>query len=353
VNVWGGDQNDPPVYGKVFIAAKPTYGYEITESEKLSVINDIIKPFSVVTVIPEFVNVDYNYLDIFAEVYFDSTKTTRSADSIKSLVRDAIVSYNSTYLNDFNSKFKLSRLLRSIDDCEQSISYSDATVIIEKHIIPQVGTARNYTLDYATPISREDPKHRIYSSPAFTQYDKEAVIRDCFLEETPGSSSGIDSIEVLSSGSGYLTTPTLVISGDGIGANAYPVIVNGKITQVVVDNPGTNYTTAVAYIIYEDSIDTTSSFTVSIQGRYGILRSYYFDNLNIKTILDAEAGTIDYLLGKIQLNQFSPVSISDPLKIFRVVAKPISNNFESARSRILTIDDQDAGSINITMKTVA
>ena len=352
VNVWGGDQNDPPVYGKVFVAAKPTYGYEITESEKLSVINNIIKPLSVVTVIPEFVNVDYNYLNIFAEVYFDPTKTTRSADSIKSLVRNAIVNYNTTELNDFNSKFKLSKLLRSVDDSEQSISYSDAVTVIEKRIIPQVGAARNYTLNFSTPISREDPKHRIYSTPAFKQYDNEAVLRDCFLEETPGSSSGIDSIIVMNSGTGYLTAPTLVISGDGVGANAYPVIVNGKINQVVIDNPGINYTTAVAYIIYQEEVDTTSTFNVSIQGRYGVLRSYYFDNLNIKTTLNAEAGTIDYVLGKISLNQFDPVSINDPLKIFRIVAKPQTNNFESARSRIITIDDQDAGSISITMKTV-
>jgi hypothetical protein len=223
--------------------------------------------------------------------------------------------------------------------------------VIEKRIIPQVGAARNYTLNFSTPISREDPKHRIYSTPAFKQYDNEAVLRDCFLEETPGSSSGIDSIIVMSSGSGYLSAPTLVISGDGIGANAYPVIVNGKITEVVVDNPGINYTTAVAYIIYQEEIDTTSTFNASIQGRYGVLRSYYFDNLNIKTTLDAEAGTIDYTLGKISLKQFDPVSINDPLKIFRVVAKPQTNNFESARSRIITIDDQDAGSISITMKT--
>jgi hypothetical protein len=352
VNVWGGEQNDPPVYGKVFVAAKPTYGYEITESEKLSVINDVIKPSSVVTVIPEFVNVDYNYLNIFAEVYFSPTKTTRSADSIKSLVRTAIVDYNNTDLNDFNSKFKLSKLLRSIDDAEQSISYSDAVTVIEKRIIPQVGAARNYTLNYSTPISREDPKYRIYSTPAFKQYDKEAVLRDCFLEETPGSSSGIDSISVLTSGTGYLSAPTLVISGDGVGANAYPVIVNGKITEIVVDNPGINYTTAVAYVIYQEEVDTTSTFNVSIQGRYGILRSYYFDDLNIKTTLNTEAGTIDYTLGKVYLNQFDPVSINDPLKIFRVVAKPQSNNFESARSRIITIDDTDTGSINITMKTV-
>jgi hypothetical protein len=363
VNVWGGEENDPPIYGRVFIAAKPTLGFEITESEKLDVINNIIKPVSVVTIIPEFVDVDYNYLNIFAEVFYDKTKTTRSADSVKSIVRDAIINYKDSDLDNFNGRFKISKLLRNIDDSESSIQYSDAVTLIEKRFIPQVGAARNYTIDFGTSISREDPSYRIYSTPAFRQYDSEGVLRKCFFEETEGTSSGVESIDIVAgtTQSSYEittsminsgTAPFITISGDGVGANAYPVIVNGKIKQVIVDKPGINYTTATALLYYQDKVDTTASFSVNIQGRYGVLRSYFFDNNNIKTTLNTEAGTIDYLLGKIVLNQFDPVSIEDPLKIFRIVAKPETNNFESARSRIITIDDQDINAINITVKSV-
>jgi hypothetical protein len=353
VNVWGGEENDPPIYGKVFIAAKPTLGFEITESEKLDVINNVIKPVSVVTVIPEFVDVDYNYLQIFAEVFYDSTKTTRSSEAIKSVVRSSILNFKDVELDNFNSRFKLSRMLRAIDDSETSISYSDAVAVIEKRLIPQVGTARNYTLDFGTSISREDPSYRIYSSPAFRQFDADGVLRKCFFEETPGSSSGIESIEIVNAPGNYLTAPTISINGDGVGANAYPVIVNGKITQIIVDKPGVNYTTATAITTYQDEVDTTVDLTVNVQGRYGVLRSYFFDDNNIKTTLTAEAGEIDYQMGKITLQQFNPVSIEDPLKIFRMVAKPETNNFESARSRIITIDDEDTNAINITVKTIA
>jgi hypothetical protein len=363
VNVWGGEENDPPIYGRVFIAAKPTLGFEITESEKLDVINNIIKPVSVVTIIPEFVDVDYNYLNIFAEVFYDKTKTTRSADSVKSIVRDAIINYKDSDLDNFNGRFKISKLLRNIDDSESSIQYSDAVTLIEKRFIPQVGAARNYTIDFGTSISREDPSYRIYSTPAFRQYDSEGVLRKCFFEETEGTSSGVESIDIVAgtTQSSYEittsminsgTAPFITINGDGVGANAYPVIVNGKIKQVIVDKPGINYTTATALLYYQDKVDTTASFSVNIQGRYGVLRSYFFDNNNIKTTLNTEAGTIDYLLGKIVLNQFDPFSIEDPLKIFRIVAKPETNNFESARSRIITIDDQDINAINITVKSI-
>jgi hypothetical protein len=361
VNVWGGEENDPPIYGKVFIAAKPTLGFEITESEKLDVINNIIKPVSVVTVIPEFVDVDYNYLNLFVEVFYDATKTTRSADAIKAIVKNAITNYKDSELDSFNSRFKLSRLLRNVDDSEDSISYSDAVTLIEKRFVPQVGAARNYTIDFGTPISREDPSYRIYSTPAFKKYDADGVLRKCFFEETQGTSSGVESIEIVAgtTQSTYEITTTMMsegtapfisLNGDGVGANAYPVIVNGKITQIVVDKPGVNYTTATAILYYQNQIDNSATFTVNIQGRYGVLRSYFFDNNNIKTTLESEAGNIDYLSGKITLNQFDPVSIEDPLKIFRIVAKPETNNFESARSRIITIDEEDTNAINITVK---
>lgn len=352
VNVWGGEENDPPVYGKVYVAAKPALGFEVTEAEKLEVINNVIKPSSVVTVLPEFVDVDYNYLNFYVDVYYESTKTTRSIDAIKALVRSAIINFKEAELDNFNSSFKVSRLLRSIDDAEISISHSDAVVVIEKRLVPQVGAARNYTLDFGTPISREDPAYRIYSAPAFTQFDEEGVLRKCFFEETPGTSSGIESIEIISAQSIYETVPTISIVGDGVNANAYPIVVNGKIKEIVIDNPGINYTTATAYVYYQDELDLTATFKVNIQGRFGVLRSFYFDDNNIKTILNATAGTVDYFLGKIRLNEFDPFGIEDPLKLLRFYAKPETNNFESSRQRIITADEEDSGSIIINVKAI-
>jgi hypothetical protein len=352
VNVWGGEENDPPVYGKVFVAAKPTLGYEITESEKLTVINSIIKPVCVATVIPEFVDVDYNFLNVFATVYYDPTKTTRSEDAIKTLVRNAIIAYRDSDLNDFNSKFKISKLLRAIDDCEVSIGYSDASCTIQKKVVPQLATPRNYTFNFGMPLSREDPKFKIFSSPGFTQYDTQGNLRTCFIEETPGSSSGIEKISVLASTKVYESMPTIVISGDGVGATAYPVLVNGKITSVVVDNPGINYTSATAYLYYQDEFDSGTTFSVAVQNRYGILRSYYFDDNNVKTIMNPTAGTVDYLLGKVVLSQLNPVDILDISKALGITAKPTTNYFSSAKNRILTIDDTDLVSINIEVKAI-
>jgi hypothetical protein len=144
----------------------------------------------------------------------------------------------------------------------------------------------------------------------------------------------------------------LIISGDGIGASAIPVIVNGKITSILVTEPGTDYTNAVANIFVDGILDTTAKFQVSTQGRYGYVRSYYFDQNNIKTVLNPTAGTIDYLEGIISLINFTPVSIDDITNAIKFTMRPSTNNFQSSRSRILTIDDTDSTSIVINVTTV-
>jgi hypothetical protein len=64
------------------------------------------------------------------------------------------------------------------------------------------------------------------------------------------SSAGYGDIEVINmvnTGEGYDTSNaeiTITVVGDGSGAAAHAVTANGQITDIVVDNPGTNYTSA-------------------------------------------------------------------------------------------------------------
>lgn len=70
--------------------------------------------------------------------------------------------------------------------------------------------------------------------------------------EAPVGAGTVREIEVLSSGFGYDFTPQVFITGDGIGASATAVVVDGVVTQVVVNNPGSGYTSAVATLATTD-----------------------------------------------------------------------------------------------------
>ena len=119
VNVWGGQQNDPPVYGRVFVCMKPTGGYTITQNQKAKLIKDVLKPISIMTVEPTIVDPDYTYVQITANVLYDPKKTTASAAQVKAAVRSVIYSYSlSTLTRQFDAKFKYFKHLnkRKVND---------------------------------------------------------------------------------------------------------------------------------------------------------------------------------------------------------------------------------------------
>lgn len=356
ISVWGGEEQSPPVYGKVFIAAKPRLGYEITETEKSYVVNQIIKPFSILTVTPEFVDTNYNYVLLNVDVIYDPSLTSKTPGQIQTGIKNSILSFSQDTLNTFTSSFKLSKLLRYIDDSDTSISSSTADVFIQKRFSPILNSFENYTLTFDTQLRRgATSSDKLFSTPSYTQQDATGITRNVFLEETPQSYSGIESIEILTSGSGYTKTPTVTINGDGQGANLTAVLVNGKIKSIKVDSPGTNYTTAVLSI-ENASGDTSGSGATAkaiIQGKTGVLRSYYFDGTGAKKILDPNAGTIDYVNGVIQLNNFAPTGIQGDLSELRIAAKPNTLEFSSTRSTLITLDAFDPASIIINVKPIA
>ena len=355
ISVWGGEEQSPPVYGKVFIAAKPRLGYEITDVEKSYVINEVIKPFSILTVTPEFVETNYNYILLNIDVLYDPSLTSKTPGQVQTAVKNAIISFSQDTLNTFTSSFKLSKLLRYIDDADTSISSSTADVFIQKRFSPILNSAENYTLTFDTELRRgATSKDKLFSTPSYSQQDATGITRNVFIEETPQSYSGIESVEIVTSGSNYTKTPIVTINGDGQGANLTATLVNGKIKSISVDSPGTNYTTAVL-TIENASGDTSGSGATAkaiIQGKTGILRSYYFDGTGAKKVLDPNAGTIDYVKGIIQLNNFAPISIQDDLGELRIASKPNSLEFHSTRSTLITLDTFDPAAIIINVKPI-
>ena len=115
LSVWGGEDEVPAVYGKVLISLKPKANYYITEIEKIRILNEIIKPKSIVSVSAEIRDPEFLFILLNNTVKYDSKRTTLSEAILKSSIRNAIISYRDTNLNKFGSIFALSKLQDSID----------------------------------------------------------------------------------------------------------------------------------------------------------------------------------------------------------------------------------------------
>ena len=185
VNVWGGEDNTPPVYGKVYISVKPTTGNLISQNRK-NQIKAQLKRYNILSIDPEFVDATYLYIRPTVTVRYDPTLTTLTAAQVQTKVLNAIVSFETNNLGTFsNNKFRFSRFTRAIDDTDPSIVSNKTAIQMEKRFVPSTSQATTYRLAFSNPI--DEPvsightthagSHHI-SSSAFTFSGKTAYLDD-------------------------------------------------------------------------------------------------------------------------------------------------------------------------------
>jgi len=350
LSVWGGEDETPPSYGKVYIALKPKTNYFISETEKQRIIDEIIKPKAIVAVSAEIRDAKFLYLLVKNTVKYDKAKTVSSTNAITTAIRNAIINYSNTYLNKFNSTFILSKLQDNIDGVDlNAIAGSETLLRLEKRFALKLGQSTTYEVDYNALLHRGTSTNKLTSSQ-FTIFDTVGVLRTAQIEETPESFTGVSEIQVTNAGTGYTSEPTVTITGDGVGAIATAVLTNGKITNIVVTKRGINYTRALV------SISGGSGYGASaiaiLDGRFGTLRTFYYDENAEKKIINAEAGTINYTSGLITLNDLNVNSISTPDALMRINIESERGIITSSKDTIITIDVDDPTSITTELSEV-
>jgi hypothetical protein len=352
VNVWGGQENNPPVYGQVFVCLKPTGAYTLTQNQKQIITQQILSPISMMTVVPTIVDPDYNYIKITANVLYNSTQTTFTAPQIATSVLSTISNFANTSLNTFNSTFSGSQLIIDIQNTNQSIIANEIDVQLQKKFYPSLNGAETYTLNFGVPLQRGILLSGVTSYPAIQYVDPSNatnIIDNIYIDELPQSSVGIQSISIVNPGYSYQYTPTVTIYGDGSGATAEATLVNGTLSAITVTNAGSGYTAASVVITpnVNDSTGAGGAAVATLQGQYGTLRLYYYNANNVKTIIDSNIGTIDYVNGIVTLNSFNPVNIDNPLGQFTITVNPSTTIFSSTYNRIITVDPNDPTAITV------
>lgn len=343
VNVWGGEDMTPKQFGKMFICIKPTGGYSLSASQKYRLLNEYIRPFSVITIIPEIVDVDYTFLKLSSNIYFDKNRSIYDVVQLSSLLKLAILDFCDRTLNTFDSIFILPDLITTIKNIDASIITCESTVSLQKRFLPIFNTINTHTFKFETVL-----KKGTVDSDYYDHLDANGnIIQNVKIEESPSIFSTIESIQVISGGSGYTSLPVLTIYGDGTGATATADVVNGVLTGVTISSQGLNYTQAV--VVVSGGGGTGAVLVPILSGNKVKLRSYYYVN-NIKTILQDNIGEINYDTGIITLSNFVPYYINNLLGQFSITVTPESTLFTSTQDKIITLDIMDNTSITINVK---
>ena len=158
VSAWGGEDNDVPFYGRVYISILPTSGSNLTESTKSRIITDL-KKYSVASVTPVIVDPEITNIILRSSIKFDAGATTKVADAIKSDVITTITNYNANTLQSFDNMFRHSKVIGLIDGTDESILSNVTTVQLRKSFTPTIGSSQKYSVAFSNALYNPHSGH--------------------------------------------------------------------------------------------------------------------------------------------------------------------------------------------------
>ena len=159
VSAWGGEDNDTPFYGRVYISILPATGSNLTDTTKTSLVTQL-KKYSVASVTPVIVDPETTYILLTTTVKYDEQATTKSSDTLKSDVTTTITNYNLNTLQKFDSMFRHSKLIGLIDDTDNSILSNVTTIKFRKSFVPTLGSSTKYTISFNNAFYNPHTGHR-------------------------------------------------------------------------------------------------------------------------------------------------------------------------------------------------
>jgi hypothetical protein len=182
VTAYGGEDLDPPQFGKVFVSV------DLKEVDALPDIKKVeyyrfLKPRSPVSIDPVFVDPEYTYLGINAKVNYNVNITSLAADDISTIVASSVLLYAQNNLNNFNRTFRYSKLIQAIDNAQVSIISNETDITIIKVVQPLIGRFLTFDINYNIPLSVEQElgatpsQYSVYST-FITYKGVKAFVRD-------------------------------------------------------------------------------------------------------------------------------------------------------------------------------
>jgi hypothetical protein len=153
VRVWGGEENEPPIYGKVFVSAKPKNGTLLSSVRK----NDIrlsLRRYNVQSIDVELVDPTYLYIVPSINVRYNTTKTTKTAGELAALISDRVVLFEQQNLSRFGQNFRYSKFLEYIDTTDDAIETTTIVIRLRKTFSPSTSALNSYVARFNNSIQR-------------------------------------------------------------------------------------------------------------------------------------------------------------------------------------------------------
>jgi hypothetical protein len=159
IQVWGGEDNDPPQYGQVFVSIKTESGINLTQSQKETIVLQL-KKYNIASVRPTIIDPETTFIELKTYFKYNSKVTTKTQADLETLIRTTITNYNNSDLKKFDGVFRFSKLSRLIDNTDVSILSNVSNVKIIKNLNPLLNeTSDQYVINFSNKIYHPHDGH--------------------------------------------------------------------------------------------------------------------------------------------------------------------------------------------------
>ena len=190
VAVVGGEELNPPQFGKVQISIKPKNGTFVSDFDK-SQIKNKLKSYAIAGINSEIVDLKILYVEINTTAYYNSSQIA-SASNLRTSIISALNSYASNVeLNKFGGRFKYSKVSTLIDRIDNGITSNITKVIIRRDLKALLNQFAQYELCFGNKFNINPAGYNIKST-GFTinGFNNVAYITDVPNKNTSGNLDG-------------------------------------------------------------------------------------------------------------------------------------------------------------------
>ena len=163
VRVWGGEENDPAQFGRVFISLKPITGVVLSTRTKQIILNRIVTARSIVALEPVLVDPDFTTIEINSRVTYKSANTTKAESTLQTEIITNVLSFGDLNLDKFDNHFRYSSLVRTIDDTDVSIINNLTTIRLKKEFAPVINVPTQFILQFNNKLDKGDFQNSEFS----------------------------------------------------------------------------------------------------------------------------------------------------------------------------------------------
>ena len=133
VAVVGGEELDPPQFGRVQISIKPKNGTYVSDFDKQQIKNKL-KSYAIAGINSEIVDLKILYVEIDSTVYYNTSQIADSS-TLRTTIIGALNQYaNNVEINKFGGRFKYSKMNQLIDRVDNAITSNITKVKIRRDL---------------------------------------------------------------------------------------------------------------------------------------------------------------------------------------------------------------------------